>query len=213
MPDRFATLAGRLLDAGIAPAYVRRYVSELRTHEADLRDDLMARGWRFADASVEARRRLGSLNALARPVLDNPRFRSKARQNPLLYFVILPLAAQLAAIALTLLGLRSLSGLHPHGAPLDNLVQALSFLWLALPAAATWIALVAARRRRIAWHWPTLGALVSAAAIAAAHLQAVLPETPGTGVIALSVSLPDPALLAALLSASLLPLLRKDAHP
>lgn len=54
-----------LLDGGVAPRYVSRLAAELEDHRADLEDEALARAATAAEATAEARERLGDYTAIA----------------------------------------------------------------------------------------------------------------------------------------------------
>jgi hypothetical protein len=94
---QFETLRETLLNGGIAPRYVRRYLAELSEHLDDLIADQRAQGFDADDATTRAQARLGSDEELAQAMLAHRKFRSWAARAPLAVFGLLPLAASLLA--------------------------------------------------------------------------------------------------------------------
>jgi hypothetical protein len=64
MPKPFHQLRERLLRAGVAPRHVRRYLTELDEHLADLMAEEEAAGRSRADAETAAILRLGTWTIL-----------------------------------------------------------------------------------------------------------------------------------------------------
>lgn len=74
-PDpTFIRLRERLPRAGIAPRHVRRYVSELTAHLADLTTEEQSRGLPLANVRATALTRLGSIDALPQTMTAQPQF-------------------------------------------------------------------------------------------------------------------------------------------
>ena len=65
MPKPFHELRERLLRAGMAPRHVRRYLSELADHLADLKAEEERAGLNRTDAETAALARLGGIDDLA----------------------------------------------------------------------------------------------------------------------------------------------------
>jgi hypothetical protein len=87
----FDELRERLLQAGIAPRYVRRYLSELADHLADMRAEEERSGRSRAEAECTALIRLGGIDELARAVIDQAQFRSWSARAPWAMFGLAPL--------------------------------------------------------------------------------------------------------------------------
>jgi hypothetical protein len=69
-------LRERLLRAGVAPRHVRRYLTELREHWADLTAEEERAGRNPAEAATLALTRLGRVDELARTMIEQPELRS-----------------------------------------------------------------------------------------------------------------------------------------
>src|ERR1051325_234813 len=111
---RFNSLSDKLLEAGVAPKRVRRYLRELSDHLEDLTEQQKALGLSNEEAAKRARALLGSDAELAQGWLTDPRFKSLPARAPWLVFGILPpLAAILALLppALVLVAMAQSGGL------------------------------------------------------------------------------------------------------
>ena len=98
---QFDGLRETLLQGGIAPRHIRRYLTELSEHLDDLTAEQRVAGYDPADAVVRARARLGSDQELAAAMLAHRVFRSWAGRAPLVVFGLLPpLVALLGGFAL-----------------------------------------------------------------------------------------------------------------
>src|ERR1019366_3953146 len=91
MPKPFHELRERLLRAGVAPRHVRRYLAELADHFADLRVEEQRSGRRPADAESAALARLGSMDDLARAMIEQRQFQSWCVRAPWAMFGLAPL--------------------------------------------------------------------------------------------------------------------------
>jgi hypothetical protein len=91
----FDRLAERLLQAGIAPRHVRRYVRELSDHFDDLVREEKAGGASKELAETRALSRLGNDEDLANAMLARPELRSFMSRFPWAVFGIAPLAIPL----------------------------------------------------------------------------------------------------------------------
>ncbi len=102
MPKPFHELSERLLRAGVAPRHVRRYLRELHDHLADLRADELHSGRSAADAESAALARLGSMDDLAKAMIDQRHFQSWFARAPWATFSLAPGLALAAAWAVAL---------------------------------------------------------------------------------------------------------------
>jgi len=93
MPDNpFCALECELLEAGISPRQVRRIVMELEDHVEDLREEALAGGMSFNEATDFARRRIGHQAHIAERVLSTPELRPWIYRYPRFARLYLPLA-------------------------------------------------------------------------------------------------------------------------
>jgi hypothetical protein len=163
---RFENLRETLLKGGVAPRHVRRYLTELSEHLDDLTAQQREAGYDGEDAALRARARLGDDDGLAQAMLEQPGMRSWPARLPWLAFVALPPVATLllgtllyAAVYFIGNGAAKIYAVVP--VPQNLLVgfsvaamTAISVL--AVPVAATLLALLA-DRQRLKPLWPLLG--------------------------------------------------------
>ena len=113
LQSRFDRLSERLLDAGIAPRHVRRYVRELSDHFDDLVREERADGAAKELAETRALARLGNDDTLAEAMLSRPELRSLTARFPWAVFglgpIVLLIAGYVAALFLEVGLLYSLS--------------------------------------------------------------------------------------------------------
>ncbi len=163
---RFDALRENLLKDGVAPRHVRRYLAELSEHLDDLTAQQCEAGYDEEDAAIRARARLGDDSELAAAMLEQPGMRSWPARLPWLVFVALPPAATL------LLGTLLYAAVYfigneaakinavvpvPQNLLIGFSVMAMTAISvLAVPVAATLLALLA-DRQRLKPLWPLLG--------------------------------------------------------
>lgn len=97
MQEPFSELRERLLHAGVAPRHVRRYVKELREHLADLTAEEAQAGSTRAESETRAVARLGSVDNLAKAMIDQRQFRSWCTRAPWAVFSVAPVFGLAAA--------------------------------------------------------------------------------------------------------------------
>jgi hypothetical protein len=176
---RFEALRETLLRAGVAPRHVRRYLTELDDHLAQLVVQERAAGYGEDDALTRARALLGDDAALTAAALAQPGLRSIVARAPWAVFGLsTPFVVTLAYVVPTLL-LVGLAKLHGFVAPgsanapawYRMLAEALAMgANLVLPLLlGTGLALLA-RRQRLPPHWPLLGAALIAAIAMQIHV-------------------------------------------
>ena len=76
----------RLLEAGLAPRYVRRVTRELSDHLSDIETELISGGMTARDAAQEARQRLGNVDDLEGQILARPPKQSLVARYPAIAF-------------------------------------------------------------------------------------------------------------------------------
>src|ERR1700730_16744198 len=91
MPKSFSELRERLLRAGVAPRHVRRYLTELADHLADMRAEEERAGRSPADAESAALIRLGGMEDLAKAMMEQRQFQSWCARAPWATFGLAPL--------------------------------------------------------------------------------------------------------------------------
>jgi hypothetical protein len=185
---RVNELRERLLRAGIAPRHVRRYLTELRDHLADLTAQEESAGRSRADAESAALVRLGGVDDLAKAMIEQRQFQSWCVRAPWATFGIAPLFALAGAYFVACLILWSgwkifLPGTDTPFVRLDG--PAIFYfgvgrlLYYTAPILVGWgIGLVAARQRLNAV-WPTVGLVLIALIGATAQVHASRPAAPG----------------------------------
>jgi hypothetical protein len=162
-PDRFDDLREGLLRAGIAPRHVRRYISELRDHFADLVQEETEKGLTREAAEQAAHARIGSDAELSAVMLARPASRSIMARVPWAVFGIGPVLMLALVVASALLiqgGLISVSPeLPPSSIPwarasLDVLNGLTTY---AAPLAIAAALSVAGIRQRMSESWIVFG--------------------------------------------------------
>ena len=185
-PTPFPQLRERLLRAGIAPRHVRRYLSELTDHLADLIAEEQSRGLPPTDARTAALARLGSLDTLADAMTAQPDLHSLAARAPWAVFSLTPIAllAGIWFLALCLLRLgwrfflpgadTPFDSVGPHAFfdPLNLYFQLDRALYLGAPILAGWCMLLLAVRQRLIALWPILSLSILTLLAATSHVQA-----------------------------------------
>jgi len=90
-------LREHLLRAGVAPRHVRRYLAELADHLADLHSEEERAGRSEVDAQSAALARLGSMDDLAKAMIEQRQFQTWSSRAPWAIFGLAPLLALAAA--------------------------------------------------------------------------------------------------------------------
>ena len=192
MPKQFHDLREHLLRAGVAPRHVRRYLAELGDHLADLRAEEAHAGRSTADAESAALARLGSMDDLAKAMIDQRQFQSWCARAPWAIFGLAPLllcAAYLAAILILwslwrifLPGADTPFG-HPNYGPIYGVqnvcFQADKFFYFGAPIIIGWGVAVIAARQRMKTLWLIVGFVLVAVIGATNHVQASRTSVPG----------------------------------
>lgn len=207
MPKQLRELRERLLRAGVAPRHVRRYLGELADHFADLCAEEERAGRSRADAEAAALGRLGTMDDLARAMLDQPRLQSWCARAPWAAFGLVPLLALTASFFLACVYLWFgwtiflPEAVTPFGAgqhisifTLQNAYfQAGRAFYFLCPVLVGWgIVIVAVRQRRRAY-WPAAGLALTAWMGGTAQIHASRTEVVrGLGHISMRFFLPGP---------------------
>jgi hypothetical protein len=168
MAKPFHELRERLLRAGVAPRHVRRYLTELTDHLADLRAEEERAGRSRADAESAALVRLGGMDDLAKAMIEQRQFRSWSARVPWAVFSLTPLLLLAGAWFVALFILWSgwqifLPGADtPFGAGrvygFANLYfQAGKALYFGAPILVGWGIGLIAVRQRLKTLWPMVG--------------------------------------------------------
>lgn len=189
MANPFDELRERLLQAGVAPRHVQRYLSELTDHWADLRTEEEAAGRSHADAESAAIIRLGGMDELARAMLEQRQFQSWCVRAPWAVFGLGPLLLLAGAWFFALLILWSgwKMFLPRADTPFVRIYEWREIfyfnvgrlLYFGAPILVGWgIGLIAARQRFKAV-WPTVGLVLIAWMGGTAQVYAIRPAAPG----------------------------------
>lgn len=185
-PKPFPELRERLLRAGIAPRHVRRYLSELTDHLADLTADEQSRGLSPSEARAAALARLGTTDTLAHAMTSQPHLQSLAARAPWAIFSLTPLlllsALWLVSLCFLRLGWRLFmpDAIIPFGAlgphtfldPRNIYFQFDRALYLAAPVLAGWYMVLTAARQRLNALWPIASLTLLTLLAATSQVQA-----------------------------------------
>jgi hypothetical protein len=216
MATPFGDLRERLLRAGLAPRHVRRYLTELAEHLADVAAAEQRAGRSDADAQAAALHRIGTNDDLARAMIEQRELRSWSARAPWAIFCLVPLLLLAAAYLIACLILWSgwmmflPAAQTPFGPRLHGLAVVYfgvgKLLYFGAPVLLGWgIGLIAARQR-IGALWPTVGMLVTAVLAASARIHASRPLLPGdVGSISMDFAATRAAQLLAILCFAALP--------
>jgi hypothetical protein len=155
-------LTFRLLSGGVAPRHVRRTISELSDHLADLRAEAEAAGCSAEYAAREARRRIGDEEVLVAEVLGRPELRSWAHRFPWAIWGIGPAGVLVAVEALAVITLFVPLALGGEGWIPGRAVRivyelAVRFLAYGVPLLLAALCARAAARRHSRPLWPIVG--------------------------------------------------------
>lgn len=172
MAKPFHELRERLLQAGVAPRHVRRYLAELSDHLADLRAEEEHSGRSRTDAESAALNRLGGADDLAKAMIEQRQFQSWCVRAPWAMFGLAPLLLLAAAWFIALLILWSgwnifLPGAEtPFGVPVHGLAnlyfQLGRSIYLCAPILVGWGIVLIAARQRLKALWPAVGLVLIA---------------------------------------------------
>lgn len=187
MPDPdFGGIRAALLNAGIAPKYVRRALNELKTHFADLCAEAEEHGLTGDAAATYACEKIGTRDALLAAYLEQRNLRSWGARWPKTLFILAPLLSiviLMSALTVATADLleRYVATYGHGGAAVSPFVRFIvTFLPVVdeygLPAMACLAISVYASRRRLAPLWPAVGVFVVALLAAMTLGSATLPE-------------------------------------
>jgi len=179
-------LREHLLRAGVAPRHVRRYLTELADHLADLKAEEARAGGSRADAESAALARLGRMDDLAKAMIEQRQFQSWSARAPWAIVGLAPLLVLAAAYFIACLYLwcgwkmflptaDTPFGSRPTGAIYEfaNLYfQAGKLYYFAAPVLVGWGVGLVAVRQRLKAVWPALGTALIAWMGGTAHIHA-----------------------------------------
>jgi len=182
-------LQERLLHVGVAPRHVRRYLTELREHLADLTAEEERAGRNPAEAAALALTRLGPMDELARTMIEQPELRSVTARAPWAVLGAGPLLGLVVGWGIALLILWSgwawfLQGSRTPFVPLHGFAIAYfgvgRMLYYSAPLLSGWGMVLLAGRQRVRAIWPViLGSLVVAVLGATGAVDVRPPAVPG----------------------------------
>ncbi|HEV2215403.1 MAG TPA: hypothetical protein VGR64_08950 [Terracidiphilus sp.] len=208
MQSPFDELRERLLRAGIAPRHVRRYITELSEHLADLTAGEMRAGRNRKEAEAAALARLGAVEDLAEAMLRQPGLHAWSVRAPWAVCALVPLGMLALVRGIALLILWSGWQIFLPGANTPFGAQQLSWqanvwfqfgrlIYFSAPFALGWaLCILAARQRLRAW-WPVAGMLVVACVAAVQRVDANRANISGPGHIHIGFMLgPSPHAMA-----------------
>lgn len=188
MAKPFDELRERLLRGGVAPRHVRRYLRELGDHLSDLKVDEMNAGRCPADAEAAALIRLGSMDDLAKAMIEKRQFRSWSNRAPWAIFSLGPLLMLAVAYYISLFILWSgwqmfLPGtdtpfLRIHGFAIFYF-RVGRLIYFGAPILVGWIVFLIAARQRFNALWPIIGTTLVAFVSGAAQIRASRTAVPG----------------------------------
>ena len=186
-------LRERLLRAGVAPRHVRRYLAELADHLADLNAEEARAGRGGVDAHSAALARLGSMDDLAKAMIEQRQFQSWSSRAPWAIFGLAPLLVLAAAYFIACLYLwcgwqiflpraDTPFGGRPTG-PIHEFAnlyfQAGKLYYFAAPILVGWGVGLLAVRQRLKAVWPAIGLALIAWMGGTAQIHASLTAVPG----------------------------------
>ena len=171
MSKRFNELRERLLRAGMAPRHVRRYLTELEDHLADLQAQEKSAGQTAQDADAAALLKLGSEDELFNAMRQEGRLRSWCARAPWATFGLAPLVVLAGAYLFACFylwlgwGMFLPGAATPFGAPVpgpiyggENLYfQAGKYFYIFAPLLVAGAIAVMAARQRCNAVWPVVG--------------------------------------------------------
>lgn len=185
MTTQFHELRERLLHAGVAPRHVRRYLSELADHLADLTEEEQQAGLNLAEAQSAALVRLGKTDDLANALIEQRQFQSWCARAPWVTFGFVPLiclgAAYLAACLYLWFGWKVFlpgadTPFGPLVAPTNSFAnmyfQAGKFYYHSAPILVGWTIGIVAARQRLKAIWLMVGLVLIAWMGATAQINA-----------------------------------------
>ena len=189
MAKPFHELRERLLRAGIAPRHVRRYLSELADHWADLRAEEERAGRSRADAEAAALLRLGGVDDLAKAMIEQRQFQSWCIRAPWAIFGLAPIFVLAGSYFVALLILWSGWKIFLPGAdtPFGTRVHGIAnfyfgvgrLIYYGAPILIGWGIGIIAARQRLKAVWPTVGLVLIAWIGGTAQVHASRTAVPG----------------------------------
>ncbi len=186
-------LRERLLRAGVAPRHVRRYLAELADHLTDLNAEQERAGRSGVDAQSAALARLGSMDDLAKAMIEQRQFQSWSSRAPWAIFGLAPLLVLAAAYFIacvylwcgwqiflpqadTPFGSRATGAIYEFA---NLYFQAGKLYYFAAPILVGWGVGLLAVRQRLNAVWPAIGLALIAWMGGTAQIHASRTAVPG----------------------------------
>ncbi len=188
MTKLLGELRERLLRAGVAPRHVRRYLTELAEHLADLTAEEERAGHSHRDAVSAALVRLGGVDELVRAMTEQRQFLSWSVRAPWAIFALAPLLwlAGLYSVALLILWSGWKIFLPAADTPFVPIRGLASYylgigrlLYFSSPILAGWAMGLVAVRQRLTSVWSVAGFCMTALIGATVRVQAGRTAVPG----------------------------------
>jgi|CZKI01.1.fsa_nt_gi hypothetical protein len=188
MPKAFNELRERLLRGGVAPRHVRRYLTELADHFADLTVEEERAGRSRADAESAALIRLGRIDDLSKAMIERRQFQSWCTRAPWAMFGLAPLlllaGAYFVACSILWSGWKIfLPGTDTPFVRLDGFAIFYfgvgKLLYFGAPILIGWAIGLIAARQRLKAAWPAVGWVLIALIGGTAQVHASRPAVPG----------------------------------
>jgi hypothetical protein len=191
MSKPFSELRERLLEAGVAPRHVRRYLRELADHLADLTTEEQRADRNQADAESAALLRLGTMDDLAKAMIERREFQSWSARAPWAIFGLAPIGFLAIAWFVALLILwtgwkiflpqadspfAATSG--PNYGIENAYFQVGRLIYFGAPIFIGWGTGLIAARQRLKTLWPIFGAALIALIASAGQVHASRTEVP-----------------------------------
>jgi hypothetical protein len=185
MSKRFNDLGERLLQAGVAPRHMRRYLRELADHLSDLIAEEERAGHSREYAESAALQRLGTTDNLAKVMIERREFQAWSVRAPLAVFSLVPAGFLAIAwfVALLILWTGWKMFMPQADSPFDGNIGPLygienayfqtgRAIYFGAPVFAGWVIGMIAVRQRMKPLWPVLGAAIVALIASAAQVHA-----------------------------------------
>lgn len=166
--DALNELGECLLRAGIARPSVIRYLLELKEHLADLTAEEERAGCRWSEAQSRAYARLGSMEVLAKALIDREGRAWSARAAWAAFFVG-PSVGLATVLALLVYSTNAAARIWPNSLLLLDFAR--TGISLLLPIFLGWYLGYAANRQRIRPFWPVLGMIAISIIGGTAHAE------------------------------------------
>jgi hypothetical protein len=197
MAKPFNELRERLLRAGVAPRHVRRYLTELGEHLADLRAEEERAGKGREDAEAAALARLGGMGDLAKAMIEQRQFQAWSVRALWALFSLGPVALMAATYVVACLILWSgwkifLPGTASPFVKVDGWAGIYfglgRMIYFGAPVLVGWAVGLTAARQRVKAGWLVMSLVLIALLGTTAHVQTSGPDVPwGAGHVGMGI--------------------------